>query len=83
MFKVYPKDVNVDVNRFLEEIRNAIPKECTLKDYSIEEIGFGIKILRIGVLMPEDIEGGTSKVEESIKALDIVSEVEVEYVTRM
>ena len=48
-----------------------------------EEIAFGAKILKVHLTMPEEIEGGTSEIEEIVRGIPGIEEVEVAYVTRM
>jgi translation elongation factor EF-1beta len=47
-----------------------------------EDIGFGIKVLKVNFLL-NDSEGGMDKLEEKIRQVKNVSEVEVETVTRV
>ncbi|MCD6509438.1 MAG: elongation factor 1-beta [Thermoprotei archaeon] len=83
VFRVYPKDISLEMTELAEKIRSALPSECQLAKYEVEEIGFGIKLLKAYILMPEDYEGGTSRIEEALSSLDEVSQIEEEYVTRI
>lgn len=47
-----------------------------------EELGFGIKILKVTILMNDD-QGGMDQLEEKIKSLENVSEVETENIRRV
>ena len=76
-----PDSVDVDLDLLLEKIGNVLPEGVELKAHEVRPIAFGLKALRIMVSMPGDMEGGTSKVEEAIKDLDDVSEVDVEFVS--
>jgi len=46
-------------------------------------VAFGIKVLRVLITMPENVEGGTEPLEQLVSSIPGVSQVEVEYVTRV
>jgi translation elongation factor 1B (aEF-1B) len=48
-----------------------------------EPLAFGIKALKILVSMPEDYEGGTDALEEAVRSVQGVEDVQVEAVTRL
>ncbi len=83
VIRVFPSGTEVDVEDLASRLGKSLPKECALAKFEVEEIGFGIKVLRVYVLMPEDYEGGTARIEEAFSSVDGVSQVEVEYVTRV
>lgn len=66
----------------LESIKKAVGAFAKIQYSKDEEIGFGIKILRITILVG-DSEGGTDKLEQQIASIPHVSQVEVEKVTRI
>jgi elongation factor 1-beta len=74
--KVYPESMEV-----FDEVKNSIQRE--MKPYRVdeEEVAFGMKALRVTVLV-EDSSGG-SDVEERMRKIKGVSEVQVEEVTRV
>jgi len=71
-FKIMPESLDVNV----EEIKNEISKMRKIQDYNIETVAFGLKILRVLILIPDQV--GTEKIENEIKNVKGVSEVEVE-----
>ncbi len=73
--KVMPENPEVNVEKIGEEIR----QKLEVKDLKIEPIAFGLKALKVLVIV-EDSEG-SEKVENAIKGIDGVGEVEVESVT--
>lgn len=73
--RVMPESPNVD----MERIKNDISKRMKVQDAKIEPIAFGLKALKIMIIMPD--MGGTEKVENEIKKIKGVAEVEVESVT--
>ncbi|RLE82732.1 MAG: elongation factor 1-beta [Thermoprotei archaeon] len=83
VIKVYPEDIDVNLNSLLGEIRKSLPKGVSLVKSEEEPIAFGLKILKVHLIMPEETEGGTSKIEEIIAQIKGVSQVEVAWLTRM
>ena len=74
VFRIYPKEQD-KVKETLNDIMTKItPKPA---DIRAEEVAFGIKLVRCAFKF-EDKEMGSSKIEDQIKALASVSEVEVE-----
>ncbi len=83
IFKIYPKDINIDLNKIIDELKKALPENIKIARTEEEPIAFGLKVLKVAMIMPEDLEGGTSTIEDTILKLPQVSQVEVEYVTRV
>lgn len=81
-------DVAVDVKVFLEDyskieyVKKEIAKIAKIQKFWEEEIAFGAKALK-AVLLMSDKEGGLDSLEEKIKGIGGVSEIEVENVTRI
>ena len=71
--KIYPSDPSK-----IEEVKAAVAKIGKLADAKIEDVGFGIKVLRVMLIVP-DSEGGD--MEEKLGAVEGVSQVQVEEVT--
>jgi len=86
VLRVLPADVEVDVEGLSARIQTAISKlgeGFALQSYKIEPIAFGLKALRLIVVMPEETEGGTYLIEEALQGVEGVGEVEVEVVSRI
>ncbi|MCC6042927.1 MAG: elongation factor 1-beta [Candidatus Verstraetearchaeota archaeon] len=86
VLRVLPADVEVDVEGLSARIQMAISKlgkGFALQSYKIEPIAFGLKALRLIVVMPEETEGGTYLIEEALRGVEGVGEVEVEVVSRI
>ncbi|MHA1650772.1 MAG: elongation factor 1-beta [Candidatus Helarchaeota archaeon] len=80
--KVLPEDIDVDLNKLQEQIRESLPENVRIYKVVEEHIAFGLKCLKVTVIMP-DAEGGTEPVEQAISSIKGVSRVEVELVSRM
>ncbi len=83
LVKVLPEDINIDLEELKEKIRKALPENYEIKAHDIEPIAFGLKALRLAILIPEYTEGGTDPLEKMIMGVEGVSQVEVEAVHRM
>lgn len=85
LLRVLPIDIEVDMEGLKDKIQAAIIKlgeGFALQSYRIEPIAFGLKALRLAIVMPEETEGGTYVLEETIRGVEGVGEVEVEFVSR-
>jgi len=72
--KIMPESPETDI----EKIKDELSKILKIQDAKIEPIAFGLKALKILVIVPDK---GTEEIEEKIKNIDGVSGVEVESVT--
>lgn len=82
VIKILPENVEIDLKRLLEDIKKNLPENAEFKDSKEEPIAFGLKALRIAVVVP-DAEGGTDMLEETIKNVKGVGQVEIEHATRI
>ncbi|RME79463.1 MAG: elongation factor 1-beta [Methanobacteriota archaeon] len=73
--------VHVENPDNIDNVLGAIKEKLQVSDSAIEELGFGIKVLKVAV-MSSDAEGSPD-VEGIISSIDGVSSVEVESVTRV
>lgn len=72
--KIMPESLDID----LEKIKNGISKKVEVKDSKVESIAFGLKALKVLVVIPDK---GLDELKEDLKTIDGVSEVEVESIT--
>lgn len=82
VLKVYPKDIDVNLDSVVEEFRKVIPPQYQLVKSEKVYVAFGLHVLRLYILMPEETEGGTEEVEGIIRGIPGVEDVETELVTR-
>lgn len=80
--KVMPEDIDVDLTALLKKIRTAVPKGTDVRAHEIVPIAYGLKALRLNVARDESM-GGTDDIEAAIQALEGVSQVEVEMVSKI
>jgi translation elongation factor EF-1beta len=81
-------NVAADIKIFLEDaskadkVKKGLEKLTKVRNSSIEEGPFGIKILRATLLLNDD-SGGMDALEKKISEIEGVSQIEVENVTRV
>lgn len=74
--KIFPDDVEK-----LEEIKTAVGKVVKIAKSESEDIGFGLKVLRIVFVMND--AGGLDAIEQKLSSIPGVSQVQVEDVRRV
>lgn len=81
-FRVFPKTVDVDLKRLRSLIEAALPGDARVEGAAEEPIAFGLKALILGVSFPEEDGGWMDRVEEAIKGVQGVGEIQVLAVSR-
>lgn len=76
-FKIMPESIETD----LEKLEEKIKKEISPQKIEKEPIAFGLFALKVTKLIPEE-SGELEKVENRIKSLEGVGEVEVVEISR-
>ncbi|MGB9725704.1 MAG: elongation factor 1-beta [Fervidicoccaceae archaeon] len=81
--KVYPSDSEADRGKLLDEIRKVLPEEYHILRAAEEPIAFGYVALKLYITFPEETEGGTDKLEEMLRSVNGVDDLEIESVSRL
>lgn len=81
--KIFPNDANLDLNVLKAKIEQSLPAGSTVQRFEEEPIAFGLVALIAHVVLPEDVEGKMDQVEDAIRAVDSVSEIQVLRVGRV
>jgi len=79
--KIFPAETTVDLGELRKKIEKALPPETTIARFDEEPIAFGLVALVARVVMPEE-EGRMDKVEEALKSVENVGEIQVVNVWR-
>ena len=74
--KLMPESPEVDLEKIKEEIMASIPEGAEFHKIDEEPIAFGLVALNVMVVV-NDAEGGTEKVEENLARIEGVSNIEV------
>ncbi|MEM4788245.1 MAG: elongation factor 1-beta [Ignisphaera sp.] len=84
VIRAYPKELLNNFDDLVTEIDAKLKeKGFTLMKWEASEIAFGYKALDLYIIMPEEQEGGTDIVEETIKSVNAIDNVDVIYLTRL
>ena len=73
-FKILPKSSDVDINLLVNKIRELNPN-----DIKTENLAFGIKIIKALFIIPDN--KGSSEIEEKLRNIEEIGEVETESLT--
>ena len=79
--RIMPADAESNLDSVLQSIKKSMPQGMEMKGHAIEPIAFGLKAI-IGDFLLEDAEGQMDKLEESIKGVEGVGEIEVTNISR-
>jgi elongation factor 1-beta len=79
--KILPANIEVNLDSLANLLKTAIPAEMELKSHVTEPIAFGLNSLNVDIIL-DDSEGQMDALEESIKKVDGVGEIEVTNVSR-
>lgn len=69
VFKLMPEGVETDLEAVKNEVRKLIKAPAELQGFQVEPIAFGLKALKVTVVM-DDAEGGPDMLEEELGRID-------------
>jgi elongation factor 1-beta len=79
--RILPADSESNLDSVVESLRKSIPQGMEMKGHIMEPIAFGLKAI-VGDFLLDDAEGQMDKLEESIKTVEGVGELEVTNISR-
>jgi len=74
--KVFPSDVNIDLEELKKRIRQSLPESASMRKVQEEPVAFGLVALILHIVIPEEESGIMELLEERIKGIEGVSQVE-------
>uniref|UniRef100_A0A7J2U383 Elongation factor 1-beta n=1 Tax=Ignisphaera aggregans TaxID=334771 RepID=A0A7J2U383_9CREN len=84
VIRAYPKELTEDFTPIVSKINEKIKDTVyALVKSEPVEIAFGYKALELYFVMPEDVEGGTEQLENLVRSVDQIDNVDVVYITRI
>ena len=84
IYRVTPSSPDIDYEKLKTEIKSKLEPKYKVDKIEEEDIGFGIKALRIYIRMPEQSEEHSSdEVENILNSIEGIGGVELEYFTRL
>lgn len=75
--KIFPSDADIDLNQLKSSIQSSLPVGASVQKFEEEPVAFGLVALVAHVVLPEDSEGKMEQVEEALKSVNLVSEIQV------
>ena len=75
--KIFPTDAPADMNALKDKVRKALEGRATIYKYEEEPVAFGLVALVAHVLVPEEAQGRMDEVEDILKNVKGISEVQV------
>jgi elongation factor 1-beta len=75
--KIFPNDANLDLEVLKSKIQKSLPQGFTVMKFEEEPVAFGLVALIAHVVLPEDASGNMDAVENAIRGVDWVSELQV------
>ncbi len=82
-YKIFPSDIEVKLDSLKESIKQALPSEASIHSFQDDPIAFGLTALIANIIMPEDVEGEIDKIEEILRKIDTISEIQTLMVRRI
>ncbi|MGQ4834590.1 MAG: elongation factor 1-beta [Candidatus Asgardarchaeia archaeon] len=73
---VMPSSIEIDLEKLKEKIKEKLGKKYEILNYSIEPVAFGLKKLKLNIIMDHDI-GSTDELEELIRTVEGVEDIQV------
>lgn len=80
--RILPAEAESNLEAVVGTIKNSMPSGMEMKGHALEPIAFGLNAL-VGDFLLDDAEGQMDKLEESIRAVEGVGEIEVMNISRM
>ena len=81
--KIFPREITKDFSKLEEEIKTILPKGSYVYKFEQEPIAFGLIALIAHIVMEESVSGELERVEDALKKIDAIEDVEVILVRRI
>ncbi|MFW9827907.1 MAG: elongation factor 1-beta [Candidatus Thorarchaeota archaeon] len=75
LIDVIPEETGINFDEFVQELKNVLPRTCTIEHHEVLPVAFGLEKVRVRVRYPEEW-GGTDKLEEFFNRVDGIQGIE-------
>jgi translation elongation factor aEF-1 beta len=75
LIDVIPEDTDVEFDKFVDILKDALPEICVIEHYDIMPVAFGLKKARLRIRYPEEW-GGTDRLEELLGKVNGIQGIE-------
>ena len=79
--RILPAEAESNLETVIQSIKASIPQGMEMKGHAMEPIAFGLNAI-VGDFLLDDAEGQMDKLEDSIKNIEGVGEIEVMNISR-
>ncbi len=79
--RIWPADAESNLDGVVRSLKSSMPEGMEMKGHAMEPIAFGLNAI-VGDFLLDDAEGQMDRLEESIKSVEGVGQIEVTNISR-